>query len=208
MGDTLDDQVRRADPDRWLSSRFVDDPGARADLIALYAFEAELMAIPARVNQPMLAEMRYTWWSEQLDGVFAGVARKGHPVLETLTEVVGRHGLERGAFDFLIEAHIGRMHGAPHDLDAFYVGPMQVAARCLGNRDDAVVGRAALTWGLMQTGRHDEALAALTVANRDLSALPIAAFPAVAHATLARRPEAGALERRLGLTVAVLRGRL
>ena len=32
---SLDDQVRAADPDRWLSSRFVGDAQARADLIAL-----------------------------------------------------------------------------------------------------------------------------------------------------------------------------
>ena len=73
----LDEQVRAADIDRWLSSRFVADERLRADLIALYAFEAELMAIPTRVTQPLLAEMRYVWWREQMDGVFAGVARKG-----------------------------------------------------------------------------------------------------------------------------------
>ncbi|HWQ86150.1 squalene/phytoene synthase family protein, partial [Brevundimonas sp.] len=128
---SLDDQVRAADPDRWLSSRFVADEGLRADLIALYAFEAELMAIPTRVTQPLLAEMRYAWWREQMDGVFGGVARKGHPVLEALTDLVARHGLDRAPFDALIEAHIGRVHGEPHDLDAFYVGPMQTAARVL-----------------------------------------------------------------------------
>ncbi|MFY7853072.1 MAG: squalene/phytoene synthase, partial [Brevundimonas sp.] len=58
----LDTQVRAADPDRWLSSRFVGDAEARADLIALYAFEAELLTIPTRVTQPLLAEMRYAWW--------------------------------------------------------------------------------------------------------------------------------------------------
>ena len=63
-GDTLDAQVRAADIDRWLCSRFVAEVGLRADLIALYAFEAELMAIPTRVTQPLLAEMRYVWWRE------------------------------------------------------------------------------------------------------------------------------------------------
>ncbi len=116
---SLDEQVRAADPDRWLSSRFVGDAQARADLIALYAFEAELLAIPTRVTQPLLAEMRYVWWRDQMEGVFAGIPRKGHPVLEALTDVVARRGLERAPFDALIEAHIGRVHGQPHDLDAF-----------------------------------------------------------------------------------------
>ena len=56
--DTLDQQVRTADLDRWLSSRLVADDRVRADLITLYAFEAELMSIPTRVTQPLLAEMR------------------------------------------------------------------------------------------------------------------------------------------------------
>jgi len=205
---TLDEQVRAADPDRWLSSRFVGDAHARADLIALYAFEAELLAIPTRVTQPLLAEMRYVWWREQMDGVFAGEARKGHPVLEALTEAVARHGLERASFDALIEAHIGRVHGEPHDLDAFYVGPMQAAAQLLGATDPALATSAARVWGLIQTGRFDEARAALPDAARIARDLPVGAFPAVLPATLARKPAAGPLEKRLRLLWAAVRGRL
>ena len=205
---TLEDQVRAADPDRWLSSRFAADVQARADLIALYAFEAELMTIPARVTQPMLAEMRYVWWRDQLDGVFAGVPRKGHPVLEALTDVVGRRGLERAPFDGLIEAHIGRAHGEPHDLDAFYVGPMQAAVRVLaGAGHEAAVVEAGRVWGLAQVGRFDEARALRSSANRRLKALPTTAFPAVAHAALSD-PDQGEGGKRLRLVWANLRGRI
>lgn len=204
----LDAQVRAADPDRWLSSRFVADVQARADLIALYAFEAELLTIPTRVTQPMLAEMRYTWWAEQMEGVFANTPRVGHPVLEALTVAVARHGLDRAPFDALIEAHIGRVHGEPHDLDAFYVGPMQIAARMLaGEGHEAVVVEASRVWALSQTGRADEAKAQAAVANAALKALPTAAFPAVAHATLIRSDEPEPLKR-LRLFWSVLRGRV
>lgn len=204
----LDAQVRAADPDRWLSSRFVADVQARADLIALYAFEAELLTIPTRVTQPMLAEMRYTWWAEQMEGVFSNTPRVGHPVLEALTAAVARHGLDRAPFDALIEAHIGRVHGEPHDLDAFYVGPMQVAAQMLaGEGHDAVVVEAGRLWALSQTGRADEAKAQAAAANIGLKALPPAAFPAVAHATLTRTDEPEPL-RRLRLFWSVLRGRV
>ncbi|GLS01918.1 phytoene synthase [Brevundimonas denitrificans] len=207
-GDTLDAQVRAADIDRWLSSRFVADARLRADLIALYAFEAELMAIPTRVTQPMLAEMRFVWWREQLDGVFAGIARKGHPVLEALTDVVARHGLDRAPFDALIEAHIGRVHGEPHDLDAFYVGPMQAAARVLaGPGFDGAVIEAGRVRGLVQTGQADQAKALKASANRALAGLPVHAFPAVAAAALTR-PDAPEFVKRLRLVVASLRGRL
>ena len=184
------------------------DARARADLVALYAFEAELLAIPTRVTQPLLAEMRYVWWREQMDGVFAGVARKGHPVLEALTEVVARRGLERAPFDALIAAHIGRVHGEPHDLDAFYAAPMQLAARILGAPDAAAAVPAGRVWGLVQTGRFEDARAALPEAGRAARALPAEAFPAVLPATLARKPAAGPLEKRLRLLWAAVRGRL
>ena len=205
--DSLDDQVRKADPDRWLSSRFVGDAQARADLIALYAFEAELMSIPTRVTQPLLAEMRYAWWREQMDGVFAGTARKGHPVLEALTDLVVRHSLDRAPFDALIEAHIDRVHGEPHDLDAFYVGPLQTAVRLLaGPGHDAVVADAARVRGLLQVGRRDEAAALRPAANRALKTLPPIAFPALAHAALAT--DAPEPLKRLKLIWATLRGRI
>lgn len=204
----LDAQVRAADLDRWLSSRFVADPGLRADLIALYAFEAELMAIPTRVTQPMLAEMRYVWWSEQLDGVFSGAPRKGHPVLEALTDIVARHDLDRGPFDGLIEAHIGRVHGEPHDLDAFYVGPMQAAVRLLaGPGHDAAIVEAGRVRALTQVGRIEEARAMRAEANRGLKGLPTAAFPAVAPAALLD-PAQGEGGKRLRLIWANLTGRI
>lgn len=204
----LNAQVRAADIDRWLSSRFVADAGLRADLIVLYAFEAELMAIPTRVTQPLLAEMRYVWWREQMDGVFAGTARKDHPVLEALTDVVARHGLDRAPFDALIEAHVGRVHAAPHDLDAFYVGPMCMAVHVLaGPGFEAKVAGAARVRGLSQTGRAEEATALRETANRDLAGLPFRAFPAVSAATLIKA-DAPEFLKRLTLVVAVLRGRI
>lgn len=204
----LDAQVRAADLDRWLASRFVTDEQARADLIALYAFEAELMAIPARVTQPLLAEMRYAWWAEQMEGVFTDTPRVGHPVLEALTAAVSRHGLERAPFDALIEAHIGRVHGEAHDLDALYVGPMQAAVRILaGGGHEAAVAPAGLMRGLAQTGRPDEARATRVEANAALRRLPAAAFPAAASATLFRADEAEPFKR-LRLFWAVLRGRV
>ena len=206
--DQLDAQVRAADPDRWLSSRFVADADLRADLIALYAFEAELMVIPSKVTQPLLAEMRFTWWADQMDGVFASEPRKGHPVLEALAAAAVRHGLDRAPLDALIEAHIGRVHEKPHDLDAFYVGPMQSAARILaGPGHEAAVAPAGRMRALAQTGRADEARVLRSEANAALKALPSAAFPAVAHAALIDHAAPEPLKR-LRLTWAVLQGRI
>lgn len=204
---TFDDQVRAADPDRWLSSRFVGDLQARADLIAFYAFEAELLTIPTRVTQPMLAEMRYVWWRDQMDGVFSNTPRKGHPLLEALTDIVARRGLDRTPFDALIEAHIGRVHSQPHDLEAFYVGPMQTAVQILAGAGHAErVIEAGRAWGLSQVGRSDEARALRPEVRRALKGLPTAAFPAVLH--LASAAEAGEGKKRLRMIWASLTGRI
>lgn len=206
--DQLDAQVRAADPDRWLSSRFVADANLRADLISLYAFEAELMGIPSKVAQPLLAEMRFTWWADQMDGVFAGDPRKGHPVLEALSATVVRHGLDRAPLDALIEAHIGRVRGESHDLNVFYVGPMQAAAHVLaGPGHEATVAPAGRVRGLAQTGQAEEARAVRTEANAALKALPPVAFPAVAHAALIDHTAPEPMKR-LRLIWAVLRGRV
>lgn len=203
----LDAQVHAADLDRWLSSRFVDDLQARADLITLYAFEAELVAIPTRVTQPLLAEMRFTWWAEQMDGVFTNTPRKGHPVLEALTDLVVRHRLEREKFDALIEAHIGRVHKRPHDLEAFFTGPMQLAVQILaGSAHDEATAGAGRVFGLMQTGQEAEAKQARKAANKALKTLPTQAFPAVSHASLSRQsPES---VKRVMLLWNTVRGRI
>lgn len=203
-----DARLRASDPDRWLSSRFVADEGLRADLAALYAFEAELSAIPAKVSQPLLAEMRFTWWSDQMDGAFAGEPRKGHPVLEALSAAIVRHGLPRAPFDALIEAQIGRVNGAPHDLGALFGGPMQTGVHILaGPGHEAAASLAGQVRGLNWTGRFDEAKVLRRDANRALKSLPTAAFPAVAHAAL-HRPDAPEPLKRLRLTWAVLTGRI
>ncbi len=108
----------------------------------------------------------------------------------------------------MIEAHIDRIHGEPHDLDAFYVGPMQTAARALAGADhDQAVADAGRVWGLLQVGRGDEGRALRSAANRGLGSLPPVVFPAVAHAALRTtgQSEAG---KRLTLTLATLRGRI
>ena len=53
----FDALVRRVDPDRWLSVRFVADPAARADLLTLYAFDHELARASAVTSTPLLAEI-------------------------------------------------------------------------------------------------------------------------------------------------------
>ena len=77
--------MRRVDPDRWLSSRFIADPSARADVIALYAYDHELARAPRVASNPLLGEIRLTWWREALDEIY-GENRpvRAHPGAQAL----------------------------------------------------------------------------------------------------------------------------
>jgi phytoene synthase len=211
----LDRQVRAADPDRWLSSRFAADEAARADLIALYALEAELDAIPRRVSQPLLAEMRFAWWAEHLEQVIAGAPRKGHPVLEALGRAHARRPLDGHWLGMLVDSRVGDLNGEWDEEERETVRPFQrygaamlLAANMLGAETGyETVESVARLWGEAVEGRPDAARALRADANRALARLPAAAFPAVAHAALIRRDQPEALKR-LRLVWAVARGRI
>ena len=100
----LDDQARRLDPERWLSSRFIADPAARADVMAVYAFDYELARAPKVASNALMGEIRLTWWREVLDEVFEGRPVRQHPTAQALAAAIGRHGLPRGPLEAMIDA--------------------------------------------------------------------------------------------------------
>lgn len=214
MDEDLDALVRRVDPDRWLSSRFVADAAARADLVALYALDHELVRIPHIVSDPLMGEIRMTWWREGLEEIAAGRAPRSHPVLRAITA----GALPATALAALAEARLG-------DLDAARTGEaalahadategllMALAARRLSSLATADHVRQAARAVALAKADPPSALAALKSARAELAGLPVAAFPAVAHAALAGRyargRSPGGLEKRLRVFLAVLTGRI
>jgi len=107
----LDALVRRVDGDRWLASRFVADPQARADLIALYAFDHELARAGRVTSTPLLAEIRLTWWREMLDEAYAGGPVRRHPTAQALALAIGRRNLPRAPLEALIDGRIAELDG-------------------------------------------------------------------------------------------------
>jgi len=191
----LDDLVRRHDPDRWLATRFIGEPQARADVIALYAFDHELSKIAQVTNEPMMAEIRLTWWSEVIAEIFEGRPVRRHPVTLALADVIVRHKLPRELIDAMIEPRF-------ENAGSRQAGPMMRLAVYVLCGEWAIVACAAEGWV-----EHDPEQ--LTEANQNLKGLPARGFPGVAYATFARiKPGASGLERRARLTWAVLRGRL
>ena len=94
--------ARAADPDRALAALFAP-PDARADLFALYAFNAELARIADQVTEPGLGAIRLQWWREAIEHAASGEA-VGHPVADAFGEVLARRALSRERIAGLIDA--------------------------------------------------------------------------------------------------------
>jgi len=219
--DDLDDLIRRVDPDRWLSSRFIADEAARADVIAIYAYDHELARAPRVASNPLLGEIRLTWWCEALDEIFEGRHVRHHPTAQALAAAVARHSLPREPLEAMIDARYRELDATPmvetEALDwARDTGgrAAELVVRILDPGAQADLGQApGAAWALSHRLRRapelrpafDHVLTAARTAARHLSA---AAFPAVAHATLASRPPRSELGKRMRLTLAVARGRI
>jgi phytoene synthase len=228
-GDGLDAVVRQVDPDRWLSSRFIGVPELRSDVVTVYAYDQELSRACRVTSNALLAEIRLTWWHEAVDEIFAGGRVRDHPAAARLTELVRRRDLGRAALEAMIEGRIEALGAAELTLAQALRWSQQVAgsaASLVGTLLDPLASQTTLAnggalWGLaalVWAGRTGRAEAAAHVAEslpgvaRDAARLSPRAFPAVAHATLARVlagiGRQGPLVRQARLIAAVTTGRL
>ena len=151
------EQVRRFDPDRYLTVLFA--PAARrAALFALYAFNLEVAKTAEMVSEAPLGLLRLQWWRDTLEAIEAGQGPR-HAVAEPLAEAVRRHKLDPVLFGRLIDAREFDLEGrAPADLAALEIyaedtsgGLVHLALQVLGV--EAATARAAgahvgIAWAL------------------------------------------------------------
>ncbi len=213
----LDETVRAADPDRWLASRFIADPAARTDVIALYAFDHELTRAPRAASNPLMGEIRLTWWREVLDEIFEGRAVRRHPAAQGLAEAVRRHDLPRAPLEGLIDARYEELGGRRPEgdkavawADAVGGGMMRLAALALDRAaSEGATVSAGRLFGLGRLGQDLRSLASLRRdARREVRSLSVKAFPAVLPAALAGRQAASTLAKQMRLTLASATGRI
>ncbi|HKR87208.1 MAG TPA: squalene/phytoene synthase family protein, partial [Phenylobacterium sp.] len=125
----LDALVRRVDPDRWLSSRFIADPGERADVVAIYAYDHELARAPRVASNALLGEIRLTWWREVLDEIFEGRAVRRHPTAQALAGAVVRRRLSREPLEAMIDARYRELDVEPLTEDEALAWARETAGR-------------------------------------------------------------------------------
>lgn len=132
--------VRDRDRDRYLADLFIA-PALRPHLLALHAFNAEIVRIREAVSDPVLGEIRQEWWRETLAGERQG---EGHPVAAAVLTTIQTFNLPLAAFQGLIEARAFDLYNDPMpDVPAFeaYAGEtssalFQLAALILNGGTD------------------------------------------------------------------------
>jgi phytoene synthase len=160
---SLDAEVRRAEPDLWLSSRLVSDPAARAALVALYGVHIELSKIAGAAKTALAGEIRLAWWREETEALAAGGRALGHPTLQAMR---GVSGLDYAALDAMIEARHAELEPRPFADEAALLtyldgvdGALMRAAYGLlaGSVGDAPLTQTARAWGWTRLMRERSA---------------------------------------------------
>jgi len=120
--------LQRADRDRYLCVLAAPEQ-VRADLVTLYAFNAELAGIADKVSEPMLGLIRLQWWRDALQDIAAGRSHRHH-LVQDLAELVAHRGVGLVHLTALIDAR-------ERDVDA--VQPVDLTE--LENYASATAGR-------------------------------------------------------------------
>jgi phytoene synthase len=124
------DIVRGADRERFLGALFAPEP-QRSGLLSLLAFDHELARTRSVTREPMLARIRLEWWREAVAEAAGAGKPRAQPIVESLSETVRRHGLQREALVRLIDAREEEIEG-PLDV--------MTAGHALADLELAVLG--------------------------------------------------------------------
>jgi 15-cis-phytoene synthase len=199
--------VRERDKDRFLASLFAP-ADRRPDLLALYAFDLETMAIAQRVRDPVAGEIRFQWWHDTLAG--KGEAR-GHPVAEALLAALSTQKLSPEPALALIDARRTALYSEnmseaecellASETDALII---LIAAEMLSGARSEAVRLAAHHAGSVALAARLEAAAVafdrsafirrhLAAVQALIGQVPQAAYPAFLPLALVERSLSGAL---------------
>lgn len=108
--------VERADPERFAAA-MAADPGDRAALFTLYAFNAELARAPWASKEAMIAEMRLQWWHDVIEAEASGPAAP-HEVASPLGVLIRSRALPLAPFVAMVAARRWDIYRDPHADEA------------------------------------------------------------------------------------------
>lgn len=103
--------VREHDFPRYAAALFAL-PDKRRAMLALAAFDFEILRIPDQVRQPLPGEIRLQWWTDLLEGTEHGGAA-GHPIAAELLATIKEHALPQEPLQRIIRAHTFDLYDDP-----------------------------------------------------------------------------------------------
>jgi 15-cis-phytoene synthase len=127
----------------------------REDILALYAFNAELERIPLVVSEPQIGEIRFQWWLDTLDAMEQG-ATQDHPVADAFKRAAQRHALPYSALRTMAEARTRLLYAdrpeSIEELEAYFGNTtsalIQLCALVLGGDAATAAGLAGVAQGM------------------------------------------------------------
>ena len=137
------DLVRNHDFPRYVATLFAPAAERRA-LLALYAFNVEIVRVRDQVSQPLPGEIRFQWWTDLFSGLVHGGA-EGNPVAAELLRAIRDFGLPVEPLSLLVDEHQFDLYNDPMPtmtalegyLAATSSALIALAARILGDASDA-----------------------------------------------------------------------
>lgn len=158
--------VRRGDPDRFLATMAAPPP-LRGGLFVLYAFNLEVARAPWVSAEPLIGQMRLTWWRDVVENAGSGAAR-AHEVAAPLHDLIRDAGLPLPVLDRLVAARAHDLDPEPFAdaaalwgyLEATGGGLMALAVTACGGAGTEAVLKAGRAAGLAAYLRAAPALAA------------------------------------------------
>ncbi|MCP3408695.1 phytoene/squalene synthase family protein [Bradyrhizobium sp. CCGB01] len=105
------DLVRSHDFPRYAATLFAPAAERRA-LLALYAFNVEIVRVRDQVSQPLPGEIRFQWWTDLFSGLVHGSA-EGNPVAAELLRAVRDFDLPVEPLSLLVDEHQFDLYNDP-----------------------------------------------------------------------------------------------
>ncbi|WGD56454.1 phytoene/squalene synthase family protein [Bradyrhizobium sp. CB1650] len=123
------DLVRSHDFPRYVASLFVPAAERRA-LLALYAFNVEIVRVRDQVSQPLPGEIRLQWWTDMLAGHAHGSA-EGNPVAAELLRAMLDFDLPVEPLSLLVDEHQFDLYNDPMPTMAALEGYLDATCSAL-----------------------------------------------------------------------------
>ncbi|GMP02961.1 phytoene/squalene synthase family protein [Bradyrhizobium sp. TM239] len=123
------DLVRSHDFPRYAATLFTPAAERRA-LLALYAFNVEIVRVRDQVSQPLPGEIRFQWWTDLFSGLVHGSA-EGNPVAAELLRAIRDFDLPVEPLSLLVDEHQFDLYNDPMPTMAALEGYLAATSSAL-----------------------------------------------------------------------------